>query len=243
MKLLFLSLLSLFSINFLGAMEPEEPKPMRDARSLKANCARFLLAHPEIATVSLPHELQEYMELEKYASGSLKEFCTPEGAQAGFHEMVRRGILSKILLQYLRSLNPQLSIDSPLFNLPPIVWTPLMVAIRAHYPRNAMDAKMVSFLLENGADVNYQIPSGETVLHMAIRSPIDAVQLLLDWGANPLITNANLFSARDLASMFCSHECAQLLEKAEKHRAAIDQVRTNKNIVGALCNREIGKKN
>ena len=234
---LFLSLISLFSISFLGAMQPEEQRPMRDARSLKANCARFLLAHPEIPTLLLPKELQEYMELESYASGEFKEFCTPECAQEGFEAMIQRDIRSPILLNYFRSLNPKLSVDSPLSNYHPA--SPFMFATLFN------DKATMNFLLEQGADVNYQdATNGWTVLFFAARnSQIDIIQLLLDWGANPLIKNSLNFTARDYAFYRSDRAIPALLQKAEEHRAAIDQVRKNKNVVSTLCNRQIGKKN
>ncbi len=88
-------------------------------------------------------------------------------------------------------------------------WTPL------HYAATRGDPALMRLLLEHHAYIDAESPNGSTPLMMAARyGTRDAVQLLLDAGADPLLKNQLQLSARDFAKGASRDEIAALIGAA-----------------------------
>lgn len=98
-------------------------------------------------------------------------------------------------------------------------WTPLHYAASAG---SAQHAKIIALLLENHAYIDAASPNDTTPLMMAAHyGSTDAVQLLLDEGADPLLKNQLGLTATDFALR------ASRTESAEKIAAAIRRRQPN----------------
>lgn len=95
-------------------------------------------------------------------------------------------------------------------------WTPL------HYASIKGQAKVIKFLLANGANPNEVAPTGDTALILAVQSDsVESVQLLLNAGADPSASNFKAQDAADIARSKGKEDLAVALEKiAEKRQAA-----------------------
>lgn len=95
-------------------------------------------------------------------------------------------------------------------------WTPL------HYASIKGQVKVIQFLLANGANPNEIAPTGDTPLILAVQSDsVEAVQLLLNAGADPSASNFKAQDAADIARSKGREDLAVALEKiAEKRQAA-----------------------
>jgi hypothetical protein len=89
-------------------------------------------------------------------------------------------------------------------------WTPLIVAAYKG------DDKIVSLLLNNGADINKKNKDGMTALMVASRAKNPSVvKILLEYGANQHIKNRNGETALDLAQKYYNYSIINELEKAK----------------------------
>lgn len=95
-------------------------------------------------------------------------------------------------------------------------WTPL------HYASIKGRADVIKLLLSHGADANEVAPTGDTALILAVQSDsLEAVQLLLNAGADPSASNFKAQDAVEIARAKGKDKLADALEKiAEKRRAA-----------------------
>ncbi len=241
--------LALLTISTLHAMEPTEPHSkalIRDPFSLKSLCARYLLKHAlhKLGEAQFPKELDDFVQLEYWASGVMKPFCCREKAQEGLYCMLSSGIADQRLLDYLRSLNPSLDLNQPesiQFYHPGFSYTrertPLTAAIQEK------NLRLIRFLLDNRADANYQllIDQSTALHHAAVCGAPEILMLLLEYGANPFIQDLRGYTPRAVALDHDRHTIAQLLQTAEERRMALDSARKKKNVAWALASRERGK--
>lgn len=90
-------------------------------------------------------------------------------------------------------------------------WTPL------HYAASGPEPKLVSLLLDRGAEIAARSPNGTTPLMMAARyGAFDAAERLLARGADPRARNDLGLSAADFARQGGREALAAQLEKAAK---------------------------
>ncbi|PRC92161.1 ankyrin repeat domain-containing protein [Solimicrobium silvestre] len=90
-------------------------------------------------------------------------------------------------------------------------WTPL------HYAATAGNDVIVTILLQHDADIDAAAPNGLTSLMMAVRAnKTRTVKLLLDNGADPLLSNALSVSALDMAKKLEFRGMVELLETGVK---------------------------
>jgi ankyrin repeat protein len=90
-------------------------------------------------------------------------------------------------------------------------WTPL------HYAASGPEPKVVSLLLDRGAEIEARSPNGTTPLMMAARyGAYDAAERLLARGADPRARNDLGLSAADFARQGGRDALAATLEKAAK---------------------------
>jgi ankyrin repeat protein len=90
-------------------------------------------------------------------------------------------------------------------------WTPL------HYAASGPEPKVVSFLLDRGAEIEARSPNGTTPLMMAARyGAYDAAERLLARGADPRARNDLGLSAADFARQGGRDALVATLEKAAK---------------------------
>jgi len=94
-------------------------------------------------------------------------------------------------------------------------WTPL------HYAATGPEPRMVTFLLDAGADVDAKSPQGTTALMLAARHGDErTVSLLLERGANPTLTNPEGAIAADFARAAGRERLAVRLEALGRKPAA-----------------------
>ncbi len=90
-------------------------------------------------------------------------------------------------------------------------WTPL------HYAASGPEPKVVSFLLDRGAEIEARSPNGTTPLMMAARyGAYDAAERLLARGADPRLRNDLGLNAADFARQGDREALAAKLEQAAK---------------------------
>lgn len=90
-------------------------------------------------------------------------------------------------------------------------WTPL------HYAASGPDVRVLTLLLDRGADVDAPSPNRSTPLMMAARyGPQDAAELLLRRGANAKLRNDLQLSAADFARAAGREQLALRLEAAAR---------------------------
>jgi hypothetical protein len=94
-------------------------------------------------------------------------------------------------------------------------WTPL------HYAATGSEPRMVSFLLDAGADIDALSPQGTTALMLAARHGDErTVSLLLERGADPALTNPEGAIAADYARVAGRERLAARLEALGRKPAA-----------------------
>lgn len=94
-------------------------------------------------------------------------------------------------------------------------WTPL------HYAATGAEPRMVSFLLDAGADIDALSPQGTTALMLAARHGDErTVSLLLERGADPALTNPEGAIAADYARVAGRERLAARLEALGRKPAA-----------------------
>ena len=90
-------------------------------------------------------------------------------------------------------------------------WTPL------HYAASGPEVAVVKLLLDRGAVIDAPSPNSTTALMMAARyGPHDSVELLLQRGANPKLSNQRQLTPADFASSVGREPLARLLEAAAR---------------------------
>lgn len=95
-------------------------------------------------------------------------------------------------------------------------WTPLHYAASAGSPQHAV---IISLLLENHAYIDAASPNGTTPLMMAAHyGSTEAVQLLLDEGADPTLKNQLGLTAADFALRVSRIESAERIAAAIRKR-------------------------
>lgn len=95
-------------------------------------------------------------------------------------------------------------------------WTPLHYAASAGSPQHAV---IISLLLENHAYIDAVSPNGTTPLMMAAHyGSTEAVQLLLDEGADPTLKNQLGLTAADFALRVSRTESAETIAAAIRKR-------------------------
>ena len=95
-------------------------------------------------------------------------------------------------------------------------WTPLHYAASAGSPQHAV---IISLLLENHAYIDATSPNGTTPLMMAAPyGSIEAVQLLLEEGADPTLKNQLGLTAADFALRVSRTESAEKIAAAIRRR-------------------------
>ncbi|WP_087746152.1 MULTISPECIES: ankyrin repeat domain-containing protein [unclassified Acidovorax] len=95
-------------------------------------------------------------------------------------------------------------------------WTPLHYAASGTMPEHA---RIIALLLENHAYIDAASPNGTTPLMMAAQyGTSDAVQLLLDEGADPSLKNQLGLSASDFALRVSRKETAETIAAAIRRR-------------------------
>jgi len=95
-------------------------------------------------------------------------------------------------------------------------WTPLHYAASAGSPQHAV---IISLLLENHAYIDAASPNGTTPLMMAAHyGSTEAVQLLLDEGADPTLKNQLGLTAADFALRVSRTESAERIAAAIRKR-------------------------
>ncbi|TWG37972.1 hypothetical protein ATF69_1907 [Acidovorax delafieldii] len=95
-------------------------------------------------------------------------------------------------------------------------WTPLHYAASAGSPQHAV---IISLLLENHAYIDATSPNGTTPLMMAAHyGSTEAVQLLLDEGADPTLKNQLGLTAADFALRVSRTESAERIAVAIRRR-------------------------
>jgi ankyrin repeat protein len=95
-------------------------------------------------------------------------------------------------------------------------WTPLHYAASGTTPEHA---RIIALLLENHAYIDAASPNGTTPLMMAAQyGTSDAVQLLLDEGADPSLKNQLGLSASDFALRVSRKETAETIAAAIRRR-------------------------
>jgi ankyrin repeat protein len=88
-------------------------------------------------------------------------------------------------------------------------WSPL------HYAATGGQTRILAFLIGAGAEVNSPSPNGTTPLMMAaMYGNADCVRLLLESGADPLISNAQDLMAKDFATRAGRLDSVKLIEAA-----------------------------
>ena len=94
-------------------------------------------------------------------------------------------------------------------------WTPL------HYAAVKARAEVAKFLLANGALPNELSPEGDTALILAVRADsVETVQVLINGGADPSLSNLKAQDAIDVARSRGKEELAKALEKIVENRKA-----------------------
>ena len=95
-------------------------------------------------------------------------------------------------------------------------WTPLHYAASAGSPQHAV---IIGLLLENHAYIDATSPNGTTPLMMAAHyGSTEAVQLLLDEGADPTLKNQLGLTAADFALRVSRTESAERITAASRNR-------------------------
>ena len=95
-------------------------------------------------------------------------------------------------------------------------WAPLHYAASAGSPQHAV---IISLLLENHAYIDATSPNGTTPLMMAAHyGSIEAVQLLLEEGADPILKNQLGLTAADFALRVSRTESAEKIAAAIRRR-------------------------
>ena len=95
-------------------------------------------------------------------------------------------------------------------------WTPLHYAASAGSPQHAV---IISLLLENHAYIDAASPNGTTPLMMAAHyGSTEALQLLLDEGADPTLKNQLGLTAADFALRVSRTESAERIAAAIRKR-------------------------
>lgn len=95
-------------------------------------------------------------------------------------------------------------------------WTPLHYAASAGSPQHAV---IISLLLENHAYIDAASPNGTTPLMMAAQyGSTEALQLLLDEGADPTLKNQLGLTAADFALRVSRTESAEIIVAAIRMR-------------------------
>ena len=95
-------------------------------------------------------------------------------------------------------------------------WTPLHYAASAGSPQHAV---IISLLLENHAYIDAASPNGTTPLMMAAHyGSTEALQLLLDEGADPTLKNQLGLTAADFALRVSRTESAEIIVAAIRMR-------------------------
>ena len=94
-------------------------------------------------------------------------------------------------------------------------WTPL------HYAAVKARAEVAKVLLEKGALPNELTPEGDTALILAVRTDsIETVQVLINGGADPSLSNLKAQDAIDVARSRGKEDLAKALEKIVANRKA-----------------------
>ena len=94
-------------------------------------------------------------------------------------------------------------------------WTPL------HYAAVKSRAEVAKVLLEKGALPNELTPEGDTALILAVRADsVETVQVLINGGADPSLSNLNAQDAIDVARSRGKEDLAKALEKIVANRKA-----------------------
>jgi len=94
-------------------------------------------------------------------------------------------------------------------------WTPL------HYAAVKARAEVAKFLLAKGALPNELSPEGDTALILAVRADsVETVQVLINGGADPSLSNLKAQDAIDVARSRGKEELAKALEKIVENRKA-----------------------
>ena len=97
-------------------------------------------------------------------------------------------------------------------------WTPL------HYAATSGQLALISLLLENHAYIDAESPNGTTPLMMAsMYGTVEAVKLLLDEGADPLIKNEKAMAALQFAENAKRLDVAELIVKAIRRKRPVGQ--------------------
>lgn len=86
--------------------------------------------------------------------------------------------------------------------------TPFFISIRNY------NFEISEFLLENGADVNTHENAGETALHILAKyDPSLFCSTLMNYGANPFLTNKESYTPLDLAARYLKNNFISAIEK------------------------------
>lgn len=90
--------------------------------------------------------------------------------------------------------------------------TPIVTAASAHH----IDKDLFLLLVNHGADINYQLPNGDTAMHVAMKKENRGTALsLLECGANIMVTNREGFRPLDCTT---STELQFVIKKAAGNR-------------------------
>jgi ankyrin repeat protein len=126
---------------------------------------------------NLPPELQRYIQFMK-AQGKESVKLTGLDCQQMLDAACASGILDETLLKDLLATDSNLKLDGTNRTLTPLMWAAMMG-----------NPTIINLLIENGADVRYQLSSGNTPIFAIARAPelleshVTALELLLQKGA------------------------------------------------------------
>ncbi len=97
-------------------------------------------------------------------------------------------------------------------------WTPL------HYAATKGHLPLISLLIENHAYIDAESPNGSTPLMMAsMYGSAEAVKLLLDEGADPLLTNQQGLTAIQFAQRVSRQDVADMIAKSVRGKRPAGQ--------------------
>lgn len=127
-----------------------------------------------------------------------------------FFNIARKGTIEEA--QFYMKSNP-----TCINQINPYGFTPLILAC---YSGNNV---MVSFLIENKADINYVSPEGTALMAATVKGNVEIVELLLKLNANPNLTNQKGVTALMYAIQFKNIKIINLLLQFNANKLLVDQ--------------------